>query len=159
MSEYLEQIEMSFPRTKKRERAIWPVIPLYVLTADIWWLLYGNFHIVIYLSYMFFSFWQVCLFDVVRGVKGKTAECSECGDMGFLPGQKSRITHVTWWYGFICSGKKAVSPTWPIITPFALHKSDMCLKAIKYHICKTNIFSSKCMVILFVIWQCCYSVA
>ena len=52
-----------------------------------------------------------------------------CGDMGFLPWQKSCITHVTWWYGFSARAKKAVSPTQLIITPFALHKSDMCLKA------------------------------
>ena len=30
---------------------------------------------------------------------------------------------------FFYPGKKAVSPTWPIIRPFALHKRDMCLKA------------------------------
>ena len=55
----------------------------------IWKLPYHNLFII------HFSFWQVCLFDIVCGVKGKTAECSECGDMGFLPVQKSRITHLT----------------------------------------------------------------
>ena len=87
----------------------------------IWKLPYHNLFII------HFSFWQVWLFDIVCSVKCKTAECFECGNMGFLLVQKSRITYVTWWYGTM----------WPIITPFALHKCDMFLKAI---------FSSKCII-------------
>ena len=74
---------------------------------------YENCHIIIYLSYMF-SFWQVCLFGIVCGVKGKTAECSECDDMGFLHRQKSRITHMTWWYGFFALAKKPYHPRDPL---------------------------------------------
>ena len=44
---------------------------------------YENCHIITYLSYIV-SFWQVRLFDIVCGVKGKTAECSECVDMGMF---------------------------------------------------------------------------
>ena len=88
----------------------------------IWKLPYHNLFII------HFSFWQVCLFDIVCEVKRKTVECSEWGDMGFLPVQKS--SSPMWPCGMcFCAGKKALSPIWPIITPFAPHKRDMCLKA------------------------------
>ena len=76
-----------------------------------------------------FSFWQVCLFDIVCEVKGKTAECSECGDMGFLSWQKSRITHVTWWYELFARAKKPYHPRDPL-SHLLRPTSDMCLKAI-----------------------------
>ena len=66
----------------------------------IWKLPYHNLFLI------HFSFWQICLFDTICGVKGKTAECSECGDMGFLPEEYI-------YYFFFCPGKKAISPTWP----------------------------------------------
>ena len=73
---------------------------------------YENCHIIIYLSYIF-SFWQVCLFDIVCGVKGKTTDCSECGDMGFYLPEQKKLYHppdlVIW---FFCLGKNAVSPMW-----------------------------------------------
>ena len=57
---------------------------------------YENCHIIIYSSYLFFltnlPIWYRC------GVKGKTVECSECGDKGFLHGQRRRITHVTYYH-------------------------------------------------------------
>ena len=89
---------------------------------------YENCHIIIYLSYIF-SFWEVCLIDIVCGVKGKTAECSECGDMFFFARAKKPYHPRDLEIWVFCPCKKAVSPTWPIFTPFALHNSDMCLKA------------------------------
>ena len=91
-----------------------------------------------------FCFGQVYLFDIVCGVKGKTAECSECGDMGFLPAQKkpyhpcdmcflptqkSRITHVTHYHTFC--------------TPQEWHMLESHV-SITY--AKMNIFSGKCMI-------------
>ena len=99
---------------------------------------------IIYLSYIF-SFWQVCLFDIVLGLKGKIAVCSECGDMGFAPGQKSAITHVTRWYVFVffLPGKKK-----PYQPRDLLHSTRVICawKPCEYHICKMNIFSSTCMI-------------
>ena len=67
---------------------------------------------------------------MVCGVEGKTAECSECGDSGFCPtGSYNIYISCDLVIRVFCLGKKAVSPTWPISTPFALHKNDMCLKA------------------------------
>ena len=45
-----------------------------------------------------------------------------------------------------CLGKNTVSPTWPNITPFALHKSDMCLKAMLVSHMKNEHNPSKCMI-------------
>ena len=93
-----------------------------LILSMVWKLPYHNLFII------HFSFWQVYLFDII---------CSQRQDLRVL---------WMWWYGFLAQAKKpyhpcdlaiwvfclcknAVSPTWPIITPFALHKSDMCLKA------------------------------
>ena len=93
------------------------------LGTMIWKLPYHNLFII------HFSFWQVCLFDIVCGVRGNTAECSECGDMGFLPKQKKPYHPYDLVIWVFLQSKKALSSMLPIITPFALHKSDMCLKA------------------------------
>ena len=83
------------PRADMGQGLIWGMI---------WKLAYHNLFII------HFSFWQVCLFDIVCGVKGKTTECSECGDMGFLPRQKKPYHHMTWWYGFFAQAKKSYYP-------------------------------------------------
>ena len=59
----------------------------------------------------FFSLRQVCLCDIVCGVKVQTDECSECGDMGFLPRQKMPYPSRDLVIWVFCPGKKAVSPT------------------------------------------------
>ena len=99
---------------------------------------YENYHIVIYLSYIFLltslPIWYGMRSDTSVLLERRvlrmcsTAECSKCGDMVFWPGKKA--VSLTWPgdMGFL-HVQKAVSPTWPIITPFALHKSDLCLKA------------------------------
>ena len=74
-----------------------------LISGMIWKLPYHNLFII------HFSFWQICLSNIVCGVKSKTVECSQCGDMGFLPGQKIRITHVTWWYGFFGGQKRRIT--------------------------------------------------
>ena len=95
---------------------------LRLIWGMIWKLSYHNLFII------HFSFWQVYLFDILSRVKGKTAECSKCGDMGFLSQQKKPYHPCDLVIWVVWPGKKAVSPTWPIITPFALHKSAMFLK-------------------------------
>ena len=87
-----------------------------------------NCHIIIYLSYVFLSDKFASLISYAES-KARPPNVPNVVLWAFCPDKKSRITHVTWWYCFFLS-RKAVSPTWPIITPFALHKSDMCLKAV-----------------------------
>ena len=88
-----------------------------------WKLPYHNIFII------HFSFWQVYLCDIVCGVKGKTAESSECSDLGFLPWQKSRITHVTGWYVFFCPGKKSSITHMTHYHTFCTAQEWYCLKA------------------------------
>ena len=56
-----------------------------------------------------FSLWQVCLLDIVCGVKGKTAECSECGGDCFFARAKKPYPPPDLVIWDFCSGKKAVT--------------------------------------------------
>ena len=60
------------------------------------------------LRYFFYLQCTPILFDNVCGVKAKTAEGSECGDIGFWPGQKSHITHVTNYHTFCAPQERCV---------------------------------------------------
>ena len=123
-----------------------PVTPIStrgLIRVDGWYgIWYENSHIIIYHSFFFLIRPRVCLFDIIYRVKGKTAKCSECGMFFcflFLPRQKNNslfpIFPCDWWYEFFCLDtsflprqKKPYHPG-PIITLFALHISDVCLKA------------------------------
>ena len=79
----------------------------------IWKLPYHNLFII------YFSVWQVCLFDIVYGFKGKTAECPEWDGtyvfffffffFFFFARANSCITHVTWWYAFLPGQKSSIT--------------------------------------------------
>ena len=89
---------------------------------------YENCHIIIYLSYIFLSdkFAYLILYAESKARPPSAPNVV----IWVLCSSKKKPYHphdlMIW--GF-CQGKKTVSPKWPIITPFALPKSGMCLKA------------------------------
>ena len=111
--------------------------PLADMDVEGWYgVWYENCHIIIYLSYIFLSdkFAYLISYAESKARPPSAPNVVICFFFFFffffLHGQKSYHPRDLVIWVFLPGQKKAVSPTWPIITPFALHKGDMCLKAV-----------------------------
>ena len=112
-------------------------------SGTIWKLPYYNLFII----YFFFSDKFAYLISYAES-KARLPSAPNVVIWGFFLPEQKKPHHprdLVIWVFCPCK-KKAVSPTWPIITSFALHKSDMCLKAMLVSHMQINIFSSKCLI-------------
>ena len=120
---------------------------LWLIWGVAWQLSYHN------LCIIHFSLRQVCLFDIVCGVKGKTTECSECGDMFFFCLRKKPYHPRDLVLRVFCRGKKPYHPRDPLSRLLCSKEWYVIESHVSITYAKWTYFLVNVLLILYIIYQ------